>query len=68
MFVFRAGATAASRTISVQGLDAERAYRVRFQNTSREVTASGARLVSGISVSLPELYSAEILHISASGT
>jgi hypothetical protein len=67
VFVFRAGAAAGSQTIQVRGLNANRSYRVRFQNSGREISGTGAQFAAGVLVNLPELYTAEILHVSASG-
>lgn len=68
VFVFRAGAAASSVTLPVRGLNAEREYRVRFQNSPRTLQASGAALANdGVLVNLPALYSGEIVYVEPSG-
>ncbi len=64
VFVYRAGAAAASRTLRVRGLKANRMYTVRFQNTGQTYQASGSQLsTAGVQVNLRERYSAEIVYV-----
>jgi hypothetical protein len=64
VFVYRAGSAAASGTLKVRGLNANRIYTVRFQNTGQTYQASGSQLSSaGMRVNLREHYSAEIVYV-----
>jgi hypothetical protein len=68
VFVFRAGASVSSETVPVRGLNAGRTYRVRFQNNSRTLQATGETLLrDGVLVNLPELYSGEIVYVEPGG-
>jgi alpha-galactosidase len=64
VFVFRAGAPNAAQTVPVRGIHPDRSYTVRFRNTGRALVSTGAELLAGgLQVSLPDLYSADIVHI-----
>jgi len=64
VFVFRAGSAVAAQRLPVRGLNADRTYTVRFQNSGRLLLVSGAELsANGVLVSVPELYGAEIVHV-----
>jgi hypothetical protein len=64
VFVHRFESSAASRLLPIRGLDPERNYRVRFQESRRLLTMTGRQLmVRGVGVELPIPWMAEIVYV-----
>jgi len=62
LFVFRPDSATSRKTVRLRGLSAKFTYRVRFQDSGREFTTTGSKLMrDGISVSLPKRFGSEIV-------
>lgn len=64
IFVMRPQASGNYRMVRLRGLDPERSYLVRFQESSRSLAMTGAQLMAeGVRVDLPVMWSAEIVYV-----
>lgn len=64
VMVFRAQLAGDTRTLRLRGLKPEQNYRVRFQESSRVLTATGQQLMEqGVRVDLPTMWSSEIVYV-----
>ncbi len=62
-FVFRPEAAAATYRARLRGLNPDRTYRVRFQDSRRSVQMTGRQILEqGIRVDLPSMWNAEIVY------
>lgn len=64
VFLYRTGSAANTTTVRLRGLNAARAYHVRFQDSGRGLIMQGSQLMTdGLSVQFSAPYSAEIVWI-----
>jgi alpha-galactosidase len=64
IFVFRQETAYDHEVVRPRGLNEQRTYRVRFQDSDRTYTASGRQIMEeGVIVELPSQYFAEIVYI-----
>jgi alpha-galactosidase len=62
LFAYRWESNEARRTVQVRGLDPDRTYDVRFEESGRVLRMSGAQLRTGLTIDVPR-YTAEIVWI-----
>jgi len=64
IFVMRPQSTADYWMLRPRGLNPQRSYRVRFQESPRTLTMTGAQLlIEGLRVDLPHMWSSEIVYV-----
>lgn len=65
VFIFRAEAAAAARTLKLRGLKPEKQYRVTYQDgDGTDATLSGAQLMKGYTVKMPGMWSTHMIHVN----